>query len=282
MSRLRDCFQEIVMTLRSLLLASLLAAGLATGAAAQTQMVMVSGPIGGAWYPIGSAMTEILQAKASLRFTQQPGGGVQNAFNVGAGKAQIGFSTADVAVSAIKGTNDFQNRAQANLRLLAVLYPQEYTLVVWADGPIKSIPDLKGRVIQTTPRGSSTELMTRRVLEAYGMDYKDLKSANHSNLADGVNQMKDGQVDGMSHLITNPAAHALDLGSTRPIRVIALDVAAVDKAVKAYPGYIKSTIKAGTYAGMGEIMTIGEPVILVTRAELEDAVVHQMAKALVE
>jgi TRAP transporter TAXI family solute receptor len=269
-------------SVRAMGLALALLVGGTAAAAAQTQMVITTGPIGGAWYPIGSGMVEILQ-KQGLQFTQQPGGGVSNAFNVGAGKAQLGFTTADVANAAVNGKSDFDGRPQKNLRLLAALYPQQYTLVVWADSPIKSVSDLKGRVIQTTPRGSSTELMTRRVLEAHGLSYSDLKSVNHSNVSDGVNQMKDGQVDGMSHLITNPAPHAVDLSSSRPIRIVSLEPAGVEKLTQTYQGYSPATIKAGLYPGQtGEVRTIGEAVILITRAELGDDTVYKITKALLE
>ena len=262
--------------------AAVLTAGLAAPAAGQ-QMVMQTGPIGGAWYPIGTAMVEILQSKAGVTFTQQPGGGVSNAFNVGGNKAQIGFTTSGAAASAIAGSNDFDGRAQKNIRLLGSLFPQQYTLAVWADGPVKTMADLKGRALQTTPRGSSTELMTRRVLEAHGVTYRDLKTMNHSNLNDGVNQMKDGQVDGMSHLITNPAAHVLDLQSSKTVRVMTLDPAAVDKLVKDFPGYVKSDIRAGMYNGQSAaITTVGEPVVLITRAELDADTVYKMTRALVE
>lgn len=265
---------------RATLLAVALIVGGVASATAQTQMVIVTGPIGGAWYPIGSAMVEILQ-KQGFRLTQQPGGGVSNAFNVGAGKAQLGFTTADVANAAVNGKGDFKGRAQKNLRLVAALYPQQYTLVVWADGPIKKVADLKGRVLQTTARGSSTELMTRRVLEAHGLTYDDLKSVNHSNVSDGVNQMKDGQVDAMSHLITNPAPHAVDLSSSRPIRIVSLDPSAIKKLTQAHQGYSPAVIKGGLYPGqMADVQTVGEAVILVTRAELDDDTVYKMTKTL--
>jgi TRAP transporter TAXI family solute receptor len=267
-----------------MLLAAVLVVGLASEAGAQGQMVMATGPIGGAWYPIGSAMTEVLQG-VGVQFTQQPGGGVSNAFLVGQGKAQLGFTTADVAASAVNATagSDFEKRPVRNLRLLATLYPQEYILVTWADSPVKSMAELKGRVVQTTARGTSTELMTRRVFAAVGLDYKDLKSINFSNLNDGVNQMKDGQADAMSHLITQPAPHVVELSISRPVRLLTLDDAIIDKLVQSYSGYNRATIRGGLYPGQDkEVQTVGEPVILVTRAELDDDTVYKMTKTLVE
>ncbi len=263
-----------------LLAALVLLALRAAPAGAQSQLILASGPVGGVWYPIASGMVEILQNKAGITVTQQPGGGISNVFNVSAGKAQVGFTTADVAGDAIAGEGDFKDKATKNLRLLAVLYPQQYNLAVFAASGIKRVQDLKGRAIVTTPRGSSTELMTRRVLEAHGLTYADLRKVNHANLSDGVNLMKDGHVDAMSHLITNPASYLLDLESSKPIHLVSLDAAAIAPLVK-FPGYSKTTIPAGIYRGQTqEALTINSPVMLVTRAELSEDTVYRVTKAL--
>lgn len=258
------------------------AAAAAAPAAAQSQLVVASGPVGGVWYPVASGMAEILQNKAGFTVTQQPGGGISNVFNVAAGKAQLGFTTADAAGAAIAGEGDFKGKAAPNLRLVGVLYGQQYNLAVFADSPIRKVQDLKGRALVTTPRGSSTELMTRRVLEAHGLSYEDLKKVNYGSNADGVNMMKDGHAEVMSHLITNPAAYLMDLASSKPIRLISLDPAAVERLVK-FPGYTRTTIKASIYKGQDqEALTINSPVMLVTRAEMAEDLVYKLTRALFE
>src|SRR3989304_5842945 len=64
-------------------------------------------------------MAEILQNKAGFTVTQQPGGGISNVFNVAAGKAQLGFTTADAAGAAVAGEGDFKGKAAPNPRLPA-------------------------------------------------------------------------------------------------------------------------------------------------------------------
>jgi uncharacterized protein len=250
---------------------------------AQNQMVMATGPIGGAWYPIGTAFVSILEAKAGIAFTQQPGGGVSNVLNVGSGKSQLAFTTSSVAGSAIHGTDDFAKRPQNKLRLIAALYPQELAIVVFADSPIHSVQDIKGQVLQTTARGTSTELLVRRVIEANGLTYKDFKSVNYSNLTDGANQMKDGQIDAMAQLLANPASFALDLESSKPIRLIPVSDEVATKVVDAHPGYVKTVIKGGTYASVkADTPTVGEPVLLVAGADLDEALVYKITKVLFE
>lgn len=267
-----------------LICAGIAAAALAAaGPAAAQQRTFVTGPIGGSWYPIGSAMVEVIEKATGETFTQQPGGGVSNAFAVGSDKAQLGIGTGHVTATAVQGQADFEGRPQKNLRLIATMYPQQYLLVSWGDSGINTVPDLKGKSITTTPRGSSTEQMTRQVLEAYGMSYDDLSAVNHANNADSVNQMKDGQADAASHLITNPAAHAMELQSVKQIKVIPLTDAAIDELVKKYAGYYRTKIKAGTYDGQSEdVPTIGDGAILFTNAEMDEELVYKITKALFE
>ncbi len=223
-----------------------------------------------------------LPQQSPVTVTQQPGGGISNVFNVAAGKAQLGFTTADVAGEAIAGAGDFKGKAAANLRLVGVLYPQQYNLAVFADSAIRKVQDLKGHLLVTPPRGSSKELMRRRVLEEHGLSYADFKQVHYGSNADGVNMMKDGHADVMSHLITNPAAYLLDLASSKPIRLIALDPAAVDRLVK-FPGYTRTTIKAGIYKGQDqEVHTVNAPAMLVTREEVDEALVYKITKTLFE
>jgi TRAP transporter TAXI family solute receptor len=249
---------------------------------AQSQLILASGPLGGVWYPVASGMIEILQNKAAMTLTQQPGGGISNVFNVGAGKAHLGFTTADVAGSAMIGEEDFKGKAVRNLRLLGVLYPQQLNLAVIADSPIRRVQDLKGRALVTTQRGTSTELMTRRVLDAHGLTYSDLRRVNHAGMSDGLHLMKDGHVEVMSHLITNPAAYLLDLASSKPIRLLSLDPGAVE-SLSRFPGYTRTTIKAGIYRGQDqEVLTMNSPVMLVTREELDGDLVYKITRALFE
>lgn len=247
------------------------------------QYVFASGPTGGVWYPIASGMVDLCQNKAGITLTQQTGGGISNAANVSVGKAHLGLTTADVAKSAFVGKGAFEGKALSNLRLLGVLYPQQYNLAVLADSDIHRVQDLKGKRVVTTRKGSSTELMTRRVLETHGLTYDDLKQVNHTNLTDGVNLMKDGHADAMSHLITNPAAYLIDLSSAKPIRLVSLDPEAIKKMIEQVPGYAATSIDAGIYPGQKEkVQTIDSPVMIVTREELPDEVVYKITKTFFE
>src|SRR5260370_16353701 len=49
-------------------------------------------------------------------------------------------------------------------------YSQEY--MVLADGPIKKVDDLKGKVVMTNAAGSAVDVAMRAMLRKFGLEYK--------------------------------------------------------------------------------------------------------------
>lgn len=248
------------------------------------RLTIAAGPIGGVWYPMGGAIGEILKKQmADLSVTVIPGGGVSNLFILADGKADLVFTVTNTAAEAAHGRADFAKRPLPNVRAVAVLYPQAFHLAVLAPSDIRSVEQLRGRNLNTTQRGSSTEYTTRLVLQAHGLRYEDLKKVTHTNVNDGMDLMRDGHADGNSQLSSIPFPAYVDLGLSRGIRVLALAADKVDALLKEYPGYIRTAIPAGTYKGQeAAVPTIGTPVILASRAEVPETFIYGVAKALVE
>lgn len=251
------------------------------GAAAQNILIK-SGPQGGVWYPVSAGMAGLLTDKAKMMVTVQAGGGVSNAVTVARNEGQLGLTTSGDAKRIYEGAPG--KPPEKDLRIFGVLYNQYFTFNVPADSPIKSIKDLKGRRLVTQRKGSSTELITHDVLEAYGLKYDDLAKVNFpGTMTDATNQVKDRQVDGFATVIAHPASYLMELASGMDTRIVPLDDAAIAKLLKDYVGYSRITLKAGTYPWLKQdIPTINAPVIMVTNAKVPDEVVYTMAKVLFE
>ncbi|MGE0847519.1 MAG: TAXI family TRAP transporter solute-binding subunit [Flavobacteriaceae bacterium] len=250
------------------------------GAASAQNILIKTGPTGGVWYPVAAGLASVLQEKAGMNVTVQTGGGVSNALSVASNEGQLGFTTSSVVKKIYEGMD---GRPPAkDLRIFGILYNQYYTLSVRADSPVKSIPDLKGRGLVTQRTGSSTEQITRDVLEANGLSYADLNTMNFAgNVGDAVNQVRDGQVDGFSALIAHPASYLLELSSSVDVRIVPLEQAVIEKL--ADKGYTPIKLKAGIYPWLKEdVPTVNSPVMLVTSAAVPDDVVYAMAKAFFE
>jgi TRAP transporter TAXI family solute receptor len=111
--------------------------------------------------------------------------------------------------------------------------------------------DLKGKRLSTGSPGSGTEVMSFRVLEAYGIDKdKDVKRERLS-VAESVNALKDRKIDAFTWVGGLPTGAVSDLAATPGVKIKLIDHAdAVDGMNKKYgPLYVKDRIPAKTYQG---------------------------------
>ena len=165
---------------RLALVAAAAAVLFSAGSVAQTTRISITtGGTGGVYYPLGGGMAQILSKYVpGLSATAEvTGGSVDNLKLLGSGKSEVGFTMADAAWDAYKGQDKFSNSA-VQARTLMVLYPNIFHVVTVEGTGINTMQDLKGKRLSTGSPGSGTEVMSFRVLEAYGV--------GHSRKPDGT------------------------------------------------------------------------------------------------
>jgi len=204
------------------LLATVGAAGFA-GAAQAENLMMMTGPQGGAWYPLGGAIQNIVQnAMPGVSIQVLPGGGVANVKGVDTGRADIAFANSVSTVDAIEGRGAFEDAA-TNVCNVATLYPQYFQIVALASSGIETVADLRGKSVAIQPRGNTAEEITRELLDAAGIGYEDLSQTHFVSYSDGVSLMKDNNAHAMTLGTTVPASSVMDLANSAEIRLLGLD-----------------------------------------------------------
>jgi TRAP transporter TAXI family solute receptor len=241
----------------------------------------MTGPQGGAWYPLGGAIAEILKKEIpGTTASVSPGAGIINVQGVDTARADIGFGNSVSTVDGLAGREPFKSPVK-NVRQLATLYMQYFQLVVLDDARIKSVPDLKGKSIAVQPRGNTGEQMTRELLQVYGLSYKDLGKVSHVSYNDAVSLMKDGHAQAYALISTVPAASVLDLASDRKIQVLSVPEDKFKELLKINSGYARREIPKGTYPGVeSPVEAFGTYTHLMIRADLPDDLVYGITKAL--
>ena len=114
--------------------------------AEQKFLRMFSGPEGGSWYPLGSAMISIVEKSTGISSSNGPGGGVGNCKAVNGGRADLGWTYTHTAFNAYNGRGKF-NKKSTNLRHLMSLYPGVFQMAVPKKSKINSVADLKDKRI---------------------------------------------------------------------------------------------------------------------------------------
>jgi TRAP transporter TAXI family solute receptor len=245
-----------------------------------------TGGTGGVYYPLGGGLASLLTKyvpgwSATAEVT---GGSVDNLKLLGAGKNEIALSMVDVGLDAIKGQDKFKGNPIA-VRTLAVVYPNRMHVVSTEATGIKSFADLKGKRVSTGSPGSATEVMAFRVIEAMGLDKdKDLKR-ERLGVAESVNALKDGKIQGFFWVGGLPTAAVTDLGATPGVKIKMLDHAqAVEGMNKKYgPLYSTGEIPAKTYPGQeapNKIAVVWN--VLVTTDKMPDDVAYKIVQVIFE
>ncbi len=244
---------------------------------------MMTGPMGGSWYPLGGAIAELIQKSIpGTNVSVAPGGGVANIIAVEGGKADIGFGNSSSSVDGVAGRDPFKAPTK-NVKQLANLYPQYFQIFVLKDSDIKSVADFKGKSICPGPKGHTGELLSQQVLQVYGLSYNDMRHVNHVSYADAGSLMKDGHAHAWLPGTTIPASVGIELATTKGIRLIPIPDDKIKELQKMNIGYIKRIIPAGTYPGVNyDVQTIGYFTHLVISAKLPEPLVYKMTKILSE
>ncbi len=254
-----------------------------SASAQKMDLKLMTGPMGGSWYPLGGAIGEAIQKEIpGVTISVMPGGGVANVEAVEYGKCELGFSNSSSAVDGLNGRAPFKKKVE-NVRQLANLYAQYFQMVVVDNSPIKSVADFKGKIIATTPKGHTGTILTEQVLQVYGMSFKDVSKVHFVGYSDAVALMKDGHADIYSPGTTIPASSIIDLAADRKIRLIPLPEDKIAALQKINAGYLKRVTPKGTYPGVDyEVPGVGYFAHLVVSAKLSDELVYKITKTFVK
>lgn len=209
------------------------------------------------------------------------GGAMGNVEGVAAGRLDAALVQADVASWAYRGTGAYKGRPpMANLRTIAMLYPESLHLVARKDARIHSVKDLKGKRVSLGDRDTGELARGRLVLAAWGLGEKQVR-LNFLRPAAAADAMAAGQLDAMLVLDGAPVPIVAELARRVPIVLVPLAGPEAERLRAAHPLYGVSAIPAGTYPGVeAEVRTLEVGVALLTSAERSETLIRGVTRAL--
>lgn len=227
--------------------------GLGTaGAQQKTRISIGTGGTAGVYYPLGGGLAAVISkyvpnVDATAEVTA---GSVANLQLIGGGKSDIGFTMADSAWDAYNGLEKFKDK-KVPVRALAVFYPNRMQVATLEGKGIEKMTDLKGKRVATGAPASGTEVMSMRLIEAFGMDPNKDVTRERLSLAESVNALKDGKVDALTWVGGVPTPGLTDLAATpgKKIKLVDHGDGAEAMRKKYGPIYVKNKILANAYPG---------------------------------
>ncbi|MBN2033654.1 MAG: TAXI family TRAP transporter solute-binding subunit [Deltaproteobacteria bacterium] len=238
-------------------------------------------PAGGVWQALGAAMVEdLIKSKPGLRGSTMPIGGAANVVAVDSGKINAAFSFSNTAAEAWEGKEDFKDKGELkNIRQLAVLFPEPTQIAVWGDSSFTDITHLKGKRITPGPKGSAIAVVSRYVMEAYGMSPDDFDT-KYLSFAEAGQQFIDGHIDCILYgAMAYPAPPLVSAGSQRKIRLLPLSQEAIKKIIGNHKGLDVYTLPKGAYPGVeAEIPGVSAGVVVIVRKDMPDDVAYAIVE----
>jgi TRAP transporter TAXI family solute receptor len=252
--------------------------------AEQKFLRMFSGPEGGSWYPLGSAMMSIVEKGTGISSSNGPGGGVGNCKAVNGGRADLGWTYTHTAYNAYTGRGKF-NKESTNLRHLMSLYPGVFQMAVPKSSDIKSVADLKDKRIVPGKVGFSGTVIAEQVLKAYDITFDSIKknggSISYVGYSDSAALMKDGHSDCYMAVTSCPQSTIIDLNFRPGVRFLPVDQQHMDKILEMEPGLMATAIPQGAYKGLEEdVPAVGTVTAIVIHKDVSDDLAYKIVKTL--
>ncbi len=249
------------------------------------RLSIAAGLTGGVYYVYGGGIAKVAsQSVPGLEVTAEAtSGSIDNLKFIHAGKADVGFTLADTLDEAIKGQGAFRELGPLKLRSLAVLYANLTQVVAFEGSGIRTLNDLKGRVVSVGAPGSGTETIAVRVLEATGIDPQTGIRRQGLGVSTSADALKDGKLDAFFWSSGVPAGALLDLAATPGKQMSLLENASTLPELQRRFGalYASGMIPKGTYPGLqADVAVVAVFNVLVVSETLDEALAYELTRTL--
>jgi TRAP transporter TAXI family solute receptor len=245
---------------------------------------IATGGTGGVYYPYGGGIARILNEHVpGVRATAEvTAASVDNLKLIRDGRADLAFTLADTLADAVAGTGAFDGRP-VPAASLAVLYSNYTHLVTRASSGIRSIRDLRGRVVSTGSPGSGTELIAVRILTAAGLDPDKDVTRQALGVSESSGALADGKVSAFFWSGGLPTAAIQDLAHTPGITIRLIGSGDVLETLRQDHGslYFPLEIPASAYPGVDSpVPVVGVANVLVVNRALDDGLAYEITRLL--
>ena len=249
------------------------------------RLSIATGGTGGVFYPLGGGLAKIIgESIPNVEATAEvTAASVDNLKFLRDRKADLAFTTADTLADGVNGSGVFKD-TKIPLRTVAGLYKNYTHVVTLASSSIKSMSDLKGKVVSTGSPGSGADVTAFRILQLYGIDPQKDITRQRLGATESVDALKDGKVDAFFWSGGLPTAAILDLAHTSgiTIRMLSNDSVLADMQNKYGRGlYVPGVVPKASYPGLdGDVGVVSIPNLLVVHSDMDENLVYEITKAL--
>jgi TRAP transporter TAXI family solute receptor len=251
------------------------------------RLSIATGGTGGVFYPYGGGLAKVLSehlpnVEATAEVTAAS---VDNLKFLKQGTSDLAFTMADMAKDGVEGREAFADFGAVPVRALASLYPSYTHLVTRAESGIRTVADLRGKVVSTGPPGAGSAVLAVRILTAAGLDpARDIRDHGLA-VAQAVDALKDGKLDAFFWNGGVPTAAILDLVNSPGITAQLISLDDVLPALQRAYGeslYYRTLIPKDVYKLPADVPVVAVANLLVVSDAMPETLAHDITKTLFE
>lgn len=242
-------------------------------------------PPGGAFFVVGGALSEVLQAHRGpinwLVTAEATKGSQENIRRLVTSELDFALANAAISYFAVRGAGDWQRPQE--IRAVMTLAPNVAMFLTPEDSDVREIGDLRGRRVVVGPAGAGFEYFVGPILEAHGLDFEDFTPLYNTQAA-AVEMLADGSAAAAFLGGAVPTASITQATAGQRIRFVPFAEEAIEELVGRYPFFDRVAVPAGTYRGQSEIfqgLNVGS-MHLITGASQDEELVFQVIRTIWE
>lgn len=238
---------------------------------------------GGAYYPMGIALADIITNKVGIQTTAQiTGGAIENNILINNGGNDIAITIGFMAYFARNGMPPYKAKLEKVEGLFSGLSKGMFQVVVDKSSPIKSIKDLKGKRVSLGPAGGGAITLFMQVIQSYGFNEKEFKPV-YTSYEQSADALADGNLDAILVHAAAPTPALIQLAATKkPIRYLSIDDQTMQQLIKKYPYMIPVTLGKEMYKTDEPVKIFYTTNVVVVNKELGTDLVYRITKEIFE
>ena len=255
---------------------------LASGAAQAAELRIGTASQGGAFYPVGQAISSLVDKYAD-DLTMVPvvtQGSVQNPRLVNTKEVDVAITNNNLSVLANKGVGPYKDN-KMELRALGSLHFSVLHMMTLDGSDINGVEDLKGKRVAVGPAGGGTIPFMTQVLGLHGLTMDDI-TPSFLSYGDGFSQLADGNLDAAFALSGYPAGAVMQAQANTKLKYIPLSAEKMTEALAKYPNYNNVVIPADVYNTDADGSLLGVNNMLIVDASMDEETAFQITKAIYE
>lgn len=244
-----------------------------------------SAPVGGVFYTVGGAISDVLnenKGENSWQFSNEStGGSLENIRRLTTGDIDVAISNASITYFAVRGEEGFEQKYP--VQTIMTLFPNIAMFVTKKGSGVETIQDLKGKRVSIGPEGAGFEYFVRPLLKGHGIGFDEIEAVYGSQQS-SVDYLGDGSVAAAFLGGGVPTASITSAAASMDILLVPYGEQEKVKLAETYPFFAEATIPAGTYRGQDEPfhgLNVGSAHLIVA-ADADEDFVYQVTKTIYE